>query len=352
MKKTLSIVFRIVVSVIVVFVLLLIMLFISEYKPKDVEPVEVTEGATRTVSAGDDITILTWNVGYGALGDNADFFMDGGSGVYTASKSRIEENLSGILEGIKENNADIVMLQEVDVNSMRTFGANEKNYFATNIDSADSSFGYNYRCLFVPYPIPPFGLINSGIMTLSNYEIEEANRYQLPCPFTWPTRAVNLKRCVVLNRLPIEGTDKELVIVNLHLEAYDSGEGKIEQTKLLKKILDAEADKGNYVIAGGDFNQSFSDVDFSNYPTYDGMWQPGIIDESDFAGWNLLMDESVPSCRSLDKAYEGADKENFQYYIIDGFIISENVEIKEFETVDYDFVNSDHNPVVVTVSLE
>ena len=34
-------------------------------------------------------------------------------------------------------------------------------------------------------------------------------------------------------RVPIEGTDRELVLVNLHLEAYDDGEGKIAQTRQL-----------------------------------------------------------------------------------------------------------------------
>jgi len=50
------------------------------------------------------------------------------------------------------------------------------------------------------------------------------------------------------------------VLVNLHLEAYDSGEGKIAQTKLLVEFLEQEYAKGNYVIAGGDFNQDRKSV--------------------------------------------------------------------------------------------
>jgi endonuclease/exonuclease/phosphatase family metal-dependent hydrolase len=59
---------------------------------------------------------------------------------------------------------------------------------------------------------------------------------------------------------------KYLVLVNLHLEAYDDGEGKKAQTEMLKQILQEEADQGNYVIAGGDFNQTFSGTDDSMYP--------------------------------------------------------------------------------------
>ena len=56
------------------------------------------------------------------------------------------------------------------------------------------------------------------------------------------------------------------MLVNLHLEAYDSGEGKIAQTKLLVEFLEQEYAKGNYVIAGGDFNQTFSREDMEQYP--------------------------------------------------------------------------------------
>ena len=66
-----------------------------------------------------------------------------------------------------------------------------------------------------------------------------------------------------VNRIPIENSDKQLVIVNLHLEAYDSGEGKIAQTNMLADILRTEAEAGNYVIAAGDFNQAFSGTDTS-----------------------------------------------------------------------------------------
>lgn len=67
----------------------------------------------------------------------------------------------------------------------------------------------------------------------------------------------------MVDRLPLEGMDKELVIINLHLEAYDDGEGKAE---MMRGIMEEELAKGNYVIAGGDFNQTFSSTDSSRFP--------------------------------------------------------------------------------------
>ena len=132
------------------------------------------------------------------------------------------------------------------------------------LPSYTSSYAYNYKTLMVPYPLPPIGRVTSGIMTLSSFEVSDAERIQLPCPFSYPIRLCNLKRCLIVSRIPIAGSEHELVIVNLHLEAYDSGEGKAAQTRMLADILQNEAAAGNYVIAGGDFNQTFSNVDLSD----------------------------------------------------------------------------------------
>ena len=50
-------------------------------------------------------------------------------------------------------------------------------------------------------------------------------------------------------RAPINGSDKELVLINLHLEAYDEGEGKIAQTKMLKEIMQGEVEAEEYRIS-------------------------------------------------------------------------------------------------------
>lgn len=351
MKKFLKGLLIFFLAIVLAALALVIVLTITEFHPDDEETLSVESGASETLSTSDTFSVLSWNIGYGALGDNADFFMDGGDSVMTASKARVEENMSNILTTVQDIDADIMLFQEVDQKSYRSHWVNESSYLLDGLSTVDSTFAYNYRCLFIPYPFPPIGTVNAGILTASVYEISEATRYQLPSPYSWPESVGNLKRCLAVNRISLADSDKELVIVNLHLEAYDDGEGKIAQTKMLREILNAELEKGNYVIAGGDFNQTFSNVDLSDYPVYDGMWEPGSIDVSDFEDWQLLMDDSSPSCRSLDKAYTDADKDTFQYYIIDGFIVSSNLTVESMETLDYDFVSSDHNPIYMTISF-
>lgn len=338
-------------AIVVLVVFVFGWLTLGEYSPEAVEKVEIEGKAANYLYQGLSLRIVSWNMGYGALGDNADFFMDGGTGVRTADEERVQENVLGVIDELMYLEPDIVLLQECDRDSDRSYNIDEAALITEALDMGESTFAFNYRCMFVPYPVPPIGGVNSGLLTVSSYHIAKSERIQLPCPFSWPVRLANLKRCLMIDRLPIYGTDRELVLINLHLEAYDSGEGKLAQTKMLREILQEEAEKGNYVIAGGDFNQIFSSIE-NPFPSREGMWLPGEIDVSTFGeGWQYLMDTSLPSCRSLDRPFAGADAGDFQYYLIDGFIVSEGIEILDMQTQDLGFVNSDHNPVLLEVRL-
>ncbi|MBQ9416293.1 MAG: endonuclease/exonuclease/phosphatase family protein [Clostridia bacterium] len=333
-------------------VLLIPFLFITEYRPKESETVEVKGEPALHAQTGKPMTLMTWNLGYGALGDNADFFMDGGKMVMSASKERVQENLEDIFSHIRENDPDLLFVQEIDIKSTRSHHINELKQLREELEGYASSFAYNFKVAFIPYPVPPIGRVESGIATFSRFAVESAERVQLPIPFSGPIRLANLKRCLLVNRIRLDGTDKELVLFNLHLEAYDDGEGKIAQTEELVKLLQEEADKGNYVIAGGDFNQIFSSLDKGLYPIQEGQWAPGTIDTEAFdERWQFLMDPDTPSCRSLIEPYVGADRDTFQYYLIDGFILSSNIHPEELRTLDLGFKATDHNPVLLRFTL-
>ncbi len=340
--------------IVVLFAGLIGFLSITEYKPAQITAeLEIGGTADKTLKVGDSLTVMSWNIGYGALGDNADFFMDGGSSVKTADEERVRSNMEGVVKELANVNPDIIYFQEVDRDSSRSEHINEYEILQSSINGFNSVFANNFKVAYLPYPIPPMGKVDSGVATFSSYPITDAERRQLPIPFSWPVSMVNLKRCLLVSRVDIEGSDKQLVLVNLHLEAYDDGEGKIAQTKMLADFLSSEAKSGNYVIAGGDFNQIFSSADKTKYPAQEGKWAAGEIDVTQFDGkWQFLMDSSVPSCRSLDQPYENADKDTFQYYLIDGFIVSDNIKVESCKNQNLGFVVSDHNPVVLKITLE
>ena len=347
-----------IILVVVLFALFIGLLTLLEYKPADEEEITLTPASTAettdAISTEDEVSVLTWNVGYCGLSETADFYLDGGTSVISQDEDSVKNNLMNIEKTIADIDPDVFYLQEVDQDCTRSYGIDQVADFENNaFPNMAAAFASNFKVLFIPYPIPPMGHMDAGILTMSKYAIDSATRIQLPCPFSWPLRVGNLKRCLDVSRVPIEGSDKEFVFVNLHLEAYDDGEGKIAQTKQLAEFMQAEYDKGNYVVAGGDFNQTFSSVDTSMYPLQsEDLWMCGSLDESMFSeNWQFEMDNSVPSCRSLDRAYD-PDDETFQYYMIDGFIVSDNLKVETIETIDQGFKYTDHNPVKLVVSFK
>ena len=343
-KALLCIALALIIAVVGAFFALAFM----EYKPADVEAVEPSAG-TAKVSPGQSLTIVSFNTGYAALGENADFFMDGGKTSLPESADEVKTNLAGIADILKNEDADIYILQEVDTNSKRSFGINEVEYYGEAL-GLGNMFALNYSAKFVPIPVTSMmGRVNSGLATYTDLAVSEASRVQLPIPFSWPVRCFNLKRCLLVSRMPVEGTDKELVIVNLHLEAYDDGEGKIAQTKVLYDFLAAEYAKGNYVIAGGDFNQTFPGA--YEYPALtEGCWMPGTLDPDLPEGFSVYYCEGDnPTCRLLDVPYKGND--NPQYYIIDGFIVSANIRVDRVSVIDQSFRYADHQPVRLEITL-
>ena len=352
-KKVFKIVLIVLGAVLLLAAGLILWLSVCEFKPADVTDVKVESNSQVgefSPFLDQELTVISWNIGYAGLGKDSDFFMDGGENVSSADQDTVTASLLGIYKQLYtgDNQAGIYMLQEVDKNSARTYGMDESDCLGIY----NSTYALNYSCPFVPYPLPPIGRVNSGLLTTTMYDIDSSERISLPCPFDWPVSTANLKRCLLVSYLPIEGSSSKLVIVNLHLEAYDDGEGKIAQTKQLREFIQTEYEKGNYVIAGGDFNQVFPGG-IEKYPNeHPDLWEPGIITEDIMPeGWSLAYDLETPSCRLLNQPYDPEDIENTQYYVIDGFIISPNVELISVETLDAGFEFADHNPVQLKVKL-
>ena len=181
----------------------------AEYKPAAVEYIDApTLGEPET--PGDSVRIGTWNVGYCGLGAEEDFVMDGGSGDGRPEKETFYAYYEGVLSELGALGADIYLLQEVDADSDRSCNFNEVERFSEGRNARSSAYALNYSCPFVPFPWPPMGKVTSGILTTSDFAVEggTAERIALPCPFSWPLRTANLKRCLLITRYALPGTDE------------------------------------------------------------------------------------------------------------------------------------------------
>ncbi|MBR1890959.1 MAG: endonuclease/exonuclease/phosphatase family protein [Clostridia bacterium] len=306
------------------------------------------------VSVGEEYKIVSYNIGFGAYEKDYGFFMDGGHESWAWSKERLDKNLNNIADFLKAENAQLYIVQEVDIDSTRSYHVDERDYLTEKLNDKSYFFAQNYDSPFLFYPFyQPHGSSRSGLMTFSDFTIESAKRVELPIE-AGLTKLLDLDRCYSKATIPVSD-GKKLILYNFHLSAYTS-DGKIatEQLKLLLDDVQAEYEHGNYCIAGGDFNKDIlgdSSVYFGKSDVEYTWAQPIPSDMIDNYPVSLVapFDENlpVPSCRNADSAYHEG-----QYVLtIDGFLITDNVQKLSANVIDTGFEYSDHNPVFMTFKI-
>ncbi len=294
------------------------------------------------------ISILTWNLGYAGMGDDMDFFYDGGRQVRT-SRERTLENLSGILSFLeKHRHAGFFLLQEADSSARRSYYINMPDSIRKILPGAHHTFAKNYDVRFVPVPwYAPMGRVTSGLITAGGFVPHTVKRVSYPGNYPWPEKLFNLQRCFLLNRYPVDN-GKELVIINTHNSAFDDGGLRRKQMDYLRTMLVSEYEKGNYVIAGGDFNQCPPDFQpdffFNVFDEQELMYIPANY----LPEWHFVYDATVPTNRRAVTPYDAATTATT---LIDFFIASPNIKPLDVKGFHLDFKYSDHNPVVAEFRL-
>ncbi|MEI5909589.1 endonuclease/exonuclease/phosphatase family protein [Bacillus spongiae] len=325
---------------------------ITEEVPEDVIKLEIENNNQTELKQGVPFSTTIFNIGYGGLDKDQDFFMDGGKGSGASSKEQVLTNIDNMQHFLKKTDSDFILIQEIDVKSKRSFNTNEVDIFTDSLEGYGSTFASNYNTPWVPVPIlKPMGHANSGMSSFSKYKIEKSTRYQLPGREKWPVQLFELDRAIVEMKIPVDN-GKYLRMVNVHLSAYDEG-GKIraQQVAFLKEYMNEHYNNGDYVVLGGDWNQLLSDVQLTD-PKFMKEWPEWLVQlPEDFTegGFQWAVDSTVWTVRDDVKPY--VEGENF-VTIIDGFLVSPNIEIVDVKGHDLEFENSDHNPVSTTLKLK
>ena len=350
MKK----IWKVLLSLLLVLVLLVggyvAYVFGTYYRLEDKLPLEVVQAeppADSALNTGAEHRILSYNVGFGAYSDDYSFFMDGGKESRARSPEAVYENIGGALDAMAAADPDLVLIQEVDEDGTRSHHIDQRALVREAMPEYTSVYAQNYDSPYLFWPLnAPHGANKAGQMTLSRYPITSALRRSLPIEDGF-MKLVDLDRCYAINHIPLEN-GKELVLFNFHLSAYTS-DGTIaeEQMKMLFADMQAEVEKGNYAIAGGDFNKDIlgnsSEVFGVSGDAY--TWAQPIPAEIIPEGLSIVApfdpENPVATCRNADRPY-GPDDYRVS---VDGFIVSDNVEVVETQVVDTGYRWSDHNPV-------
>jgi endonuclease/exonuclease/phosphatase family metal-dependent hydrolase len=346
MKKKILKILLIISILPILFLLFLLISTLTEYKPND-EAVLYSSKRPDILPDSAVFSVLSWNIGYAGLGKDMDFFYDGGKRVRD-TRINTRNNLNAISAFLAGNDSvSFILLQEADIASKRSYKVNQVALFDSLLDGNGSFTGINYKAGFVPVPFySPMGKVKSGIVTYSDFVPSNVRRYSYEAYYAWPTRLFMLKRCFVASRFTLEN-GKEFILVNTHNSAFDDGSHRAGEMRTLAAFAEKEYHEGNFILMGGDWNQSPSHFAPKYSEPFDTI-DIAFIPDDFLPGWQQVFPEDGPTNRRVLTAY---DKSTTLTTTIDFFIASPNITIDTIRRIDLGFAHSDHQPVILTFSL-
>ena len=360
MKKFLKAVGILLGAVLVLLVGYLIYLFASYHRIPDNQELKVETSAAQTSNLSSlhtdtEYSALTYNIGFGAYTPDFSFFMDGGKSSWAKSKDSVLDAVQGAGELAASYDPDFAMIEEVDLDSTRSYHVDEYSILKDCFPDYNYVFAQNYDSAFLFYPFTqPHGSSKSGIGLFSRYPVTFALRRSFPVSTSF-TKFFDLDRCYSISRVPVEN-GKELVIFALHMSAYgNSDEIREGQIGMLTADMEKEYEAGNYVLCGGDFNHDLkaSEDDDSERESWAYPFPRAELPEHFTFGIDLLTEEERDS---LWNSARNADMEyvpDVTYTVtLDGFILSDNMECISYENINTGYSYSDHDPVYMKFKLK
>ena len=339
-----------------------------------------SQSTNKQVEQNKVYSATTYNIGFGAYSQDYTFFLDTGydeegnetCGYYSTAKSKEEAlfNINGSIDTIKSLNSDFVLLQEVDVKSTRSYKIDQNKMFVEKMEGYDNVFAINFDTAYLPYPLYDMhGKSLAGLSTFSKYQVNDAYRVEYTISDSL-SKLFDIDRCFSVSIVKVSN-GKNLYIVNSHMSAYDKG-GTIREKQIdeLNEFLSECKVNGDYVVVGGDFNHDLLTYNpeynytsenrvFSN-TLKDPDWVASYFDNEGKSplveGYKVVASSNVPTCRNNDIEW---DPNKTYKCVVDGFIVSNNIEIVTHYNVETKngnlgldgFAYSDHQPAYIEFKL-
>jgi len=219
----------------------------------DVEPAVMYKAKTSTSAPDsiDDLLIINHNIKYG--GGRLLFFWECGGDRYNMTEKEVKRHLDAVVEFINEVEPDILMLQEVDVLSLRSAYIDQVQYILDRTHLNHGAYASQHKSDYLPSD--GMGKMDFGNATLSRWPISDATRYSLPLVEEYPAyyQYFYLKRHILDATISVPGTNT-FHVVNTHLEAFSDDGTKRKQIDQFHEHLTKLENKGATWVAGGDLN--------------------------------------------------------------------------------------------------
>ena len=131
--------------VVVLVVLAILLVTLSYFKPPARQVIKPVGNIKNDRIENNQISLLTWNIGYAGLGSEMDFFYDGGKKV-RPQQEYYNQCFDGIKNFIRQNDSvDFIFLQEVDEKAKRSFRDNQVVKLQGNVKKLEEVVIADYK---------------------------------------------------------------------------------------------------------------------------------------------------------------------------------------------------------------
>lgn len=195
------------------------------------------------------LKVMAWNVKYGAC--RVDFWFDFWGDRVQLSQTEVTDCLTRIAALVKEYDPDILMTEEIEVDSKRSAYVDMVRFLLENTDLKYATFDETWNSRYVPSE--GVGRIDLGNAIFSRYPITRAERIRQVDRTDQDvlTSTFYIKRAIGRAEVDV-GNGRTVAAYVVHTEAYDFDGTKQKQ---IQQIYDLLKEEQLPWVIGGDFNE-------------------------------------------------------------------------------------------------
>ena len=239
--------------------LLACLIYSLTWRPEAKEVLTVSCPANAPVLVpGQALKVMTWNVQYLA-GKRYVFWynLSDGSGPDTRpNREDMAFSLDQVARIIRDEKPDLVLLQEVDQNAKASAYQDQLKLLQERLIDLYpcSAQAFTWKADFVP-DRHIFGSVGRTLVTLSRFQIEHAERVQLPmAESNLISRQFQPKPAMLVSYLPLNDGG-QLVAINTQLDAATLNNSNLKhQMQAAAALVDKYESQGTPWVIGGNFN--------------------------------------------------------------------------------------------------
>lgn len=197
------------------------------------------------------VKVMTWNIRFGI--GRGPWFGDACGYKVVYSESEVMANLNRIAQKINQLQPDVVLLQEVDIQSTRSAYVDQLQWLLDNTYFNYAVYGSQWEVQYIPSD--GLGRMNETNVILSRWPLDKAKRIQLALRTDQiaPEQYLYERCCMVEAQVVIPGFDN-FYVVNIHASAFAKDATRTKHLASFKAELDRITNEGAVFAAGGDLN--------------------------------------------------------------------------------------------------